>query len=219
MYVCTGGCILSVAVVKNSSLDISSLRGLRSCHSGVRWTAGWSLPLGFLLSRNYLTWSKEHPLSHGSNLIIHPVCIHQFFFAVSGSASFQVDSVYPPGQTSVAFSEPAAFLVPLPWRHLCALCAKVKSPTVSRRITTARRLTASLSTTAKEPSGQEQLTVHICCLFFFFFSCKPSTTEVLIHLLFHRCLRSGAADVAFVDHLALESIEGKPSIFWYILVV
>lgn len=30
-----------------------------------------------------------------------------------------------------------------------------------------------------------------------------------MHLLFHRCLRSGDADVAFVDHLALESIEGE----------
>lgn len=26
-----------------------------------------------------------------------------------------------------------------------------------------------------------------------------------------RCLRSGAGDVAFVDHLALDSIEGRPS--------
>lgn len=91
---CTGGCILSVAVVKNSSLGISSLRGLRSCHSGIRWTAGWSLPLGFLLSRNYLSWSKQHPLSHGSNIIIYSVGIHQFFFAISGSASFQVHSVF-----------------------------------------------------------------------------------------------------------------------------
>lgn len=32
-----------------------------------------------------------------------------------------------------------------------------------------------------------------------------------MHSLVHRCLRSGAADVAFVDHLALESIEGNPS--------
>ncbi|MEQ2260378.1 hypothetical protein XENORESO_015313, partial [Xenotaenia resolanae] len=58
-----GGCILSVAVVTNKSLDIRSLRGLRSCHSGARYTTGWSLPLGFLLSRSYLSWSKENPLS------------------------------------------------------------------------------------------------------------------------------------------------------------
>uniref|UniRef100_A0A671QQR1 Zgc:172271 n=1 Tax=Sinocyclocheilus anshuiensis TaxID=1608454 RepID=A0A671QQR1_9TELE len=50
-----GGCILAVAVVRNSStLDMHSLRGSRSCHSGAHWTAGWSLPLGHLLSRNLL---------------------------------------------------------------------------------------------------------------------------------------------------------------------
>lgn len=64
-----GGCVLSVAVVKNSSVDIRSLQGLKSCHSGLRWTAGWSLPLGFLLSRNLLSWSKEQPLSHGTEII------------------------------------------------------------------------------------------------------------------------------------------------------
>uniref|UniRef100_A0A3B4G4C6 Serotransferrin n=1 Tax=Pundamilia nyererei TaxID=303518 RepID=A0A3B4G4C6_9CICH len=64
-----GGCTLSVAVVRNSSLDIRSLQGHRSCHSGVRWTAGWSLPLGFLLSRNYLSWAKEHPLSQGNRTL------------------------------------------------------------------------------------------------------------------------------------------------------
>ncbi|XP_041836318.1 saxiphilin isoform X2 [Melanotaenia boesemani] len=70
-----GGCILSVAVVTNSSLDIRSLRGLRSCHSGVRWTAGWSLPLSFLLSRNYLSWSKEHPLSQDISTFFNASCI------------------------------------------------------------------------------------------------------------------------------------------------
>lgn len=64
--VSAGGCVLSVAVVANGSVDLGSLQGLRSCHSGLRWTAGWSLPLGFLLSRNYLSWSKEQPLSHGN---------------------------------------------------------------------------------------------------------------------------------------------------------
>lgn len=64
-----GGCVLSVAVVKNSSVDIRSLQGLKSCHSGLRWTAGWSLPLAFLLSRNLLSWSKEQPLSHGTEIV------------------------------------------------------------------------------------------------------------------------------------------------------
>uniref|UniRef100_W5LZX0 Transferrin-like domain-containing protein n=1 Tax=Lepisosteus oculatus TaxID=7918 RepID=W5LZX0_LEPOC len=60
-----GGCVLAVALVRNSSLSIRSLQGTRSCHSGARWTAGWSLPLGFLLSRNYLPWAEEQPLSQG----------------------------------------------------------------------------------------------------------------------------------------------------------
>lgn len=161
VYVCTGGCLLSVAVVKNSSLDISSLQGLRSCHSGIRWTAGWNLPLGFLLSRNYLSWSKQQPLSHGSNIGVPYVCIYQFSLRFKDLRVFSSFRVYPLGQTSVVFLEPAAFLVPLPWHHHCALCARVKSPTVSRRITTAKRLTASLSTAAKGPSGQGQLIVHI----------------------------------------------------------
>ncbi|KAM9814176.1 saxiphilin-like [Neosynchiropus ocellatus] len=69
-----GGCVLSVAVVRNSSVDIRSLQGLRSCHSGVRWTAGWSLPLGFLLSRNYLSWSKEQPLSQDVSNFFNSSC-------------------------------------------------------------------------------------------------------------------------------------------------
>lgn len=77
IYLSTGGCTLSVAVVRNSSLDIRSLQGHRSCHSGVRWTAGWSLPLGFLLSRNYLSWAKEHPLSQGNRTVIN--CQLHFF--------------------------------------------------------------------------------------------------------------------------------------------
>uniref|UniRef100_A0A8C9SBF0 Serotransferrin n=1 Tax=Scleropages formosus TaxID=113540 RepID=A0A8C9SBF0_SCLFO len=58
-----GGCVFAVAVVRNGDLNIRSLKGHRSCHSGVRWTAGWNLPLGFLLSRNYLHWAEEQPLS------------------------------------------------------------------------------------------------------------------------------------------------------------
>nr|XP_015221328.1 PREDICTED: serotransferrin-like [Lepisosteus oculatus] len=63
-----GGCVLAVALVRNSSLSIRSLQGTRSCHSGARWTAGWSLPLGFLLSRNYLPWAEEQPLSQAVEL-------------------------------------------------------------------------------------------------------------------------------------------------------
>ncbi|XP_049441361.1 saxiphilin-like [Epinephelus fuscoguttatus] len=135
-----GGCILSVAVVRNSTLDIRSLQGLRSCHSGVRWTAGWSLPLGFLLSRNYLSWSKEQPLSQDVSSFFSASCV--------------------PG---------AAAMAP----PLCALCQGQKSYI--------RQKNYHCETSHSEPYYNSQGAL--------------------------RCLRSGAGDVAFVDHLALESIE------------
>ncbi|XP_029286965.1 saxiphilin-like [Cottoperca gobio] len=139
-----GGCILSVAVVTNSSLDIRSLKGHRSCHSGIRWTAGWSLPLGFLLSRNYLSWSKEQPLSQDVSTFFSASCV--------------------PG---------AAAMAP----HLCALCQGQKS--------FIRQKNYHCETSHSEPFYNSQGAL--------------------------RCLRSGAGDVAFVDHLALESIEDSDS--------
>lgn len=115
--------------MKNSSLDISSLGGLRSCHSGVRWTAGWTLPLGFLLSRNYLSWSKEQPLSQGRESITHcTVWNHQFSFTILDWEVFRLTLVFSsradvsrffrasciPGATALAPS-------------LCALCQGEKS--------------------------------------------------------------------------------------------
>uniref|UniRef100_A0A8C2BL19 Serotransferrin n=1 Tax=Cyprinus carpio TaxID=7962 RepID=A0A8C2BL19_CYPCA len=71
-----GGCILAVAVVRNSStLDMRSLQGSRSCHSGARWTAGWSLPLGHLLSRNLLPWAEDEPLSQAVSAFFNASCV------------------------------------------------------------------------------------------------------------------------------------------------
>ncbi|KAL3058701.1 hypothetical protein OYC64_010788 [Pagothenia borchgrevinki] len=135
-----GGCVLSVAVVRNISLDVRSLKGLRSCHSGVRWTAGWSLPLGFLLSRNYLSWSKERPLSQDVSTFFSASCV--------------------PGAAAIA-------------PPLCALCQGQKSYI--------RQKNYHCETSHNEPFYNNQGAL--------------------------RCLRRGAGDVAFVDHLALESIE------------
>ncbi|KAI4826633.1 hypothetical protein KUCAC02_030071 [Chaenocephalus aceratus] len=135
-----GGCVLSVAVVRNISLDVRSLKGLRSCHSGIRWTAGWSLPLGFLLSRNYLSWSKEQPLSQDVSTFFSASCV--------------------PGAAAIA-------------PPLCALCQGQKSYI--------RQKNYHCETSHNEPFYNNQGAL--------------------------RCLRRGAGDVAFVDHLALESIE------------
>uniref|UniRef100_A0A8C5NCX9 Serotransferrin n=1 Tax=Gouania willdenowi TaxID=441366 RepID=A0A8C5NCX9_GOUWI len=137
-----GGCLFSVAVVRNSSLNIRTLQGLRSCHSGLRWTAGWSMPLGFLLSRNYLTWSKEHPLSHAVGAFFSASCV--------------------PG---------AAAMAPF----LCTLCQGQKSYI--------RQKNHHCVMSHSEP----------------FFNNKGAL----------RCLMTGEGDVAFVDHLALNNIEGK----------
>ncbi|KAK5872525.1 hypothetical protein PBY51_013216 [Eleginops maclovinus] len=135
-----GGCVLSVAVVRNGSLDIRSLQGHRSCHSGVRWTAGWSLPLGFLLSRNYLSWSKEQPLTQDVSTFFSASCV--------------------PGAAAIA-------------PPLCTLCQGQKSYI--------RQKNYHCETSHNEPFYNNQGAL--------------------------RCLRSGAGDVAFVDHLALESVE------------
>lgn len=116
-------------------------------------------------------------------------------------------------QTSVPFSEPAAFLELLPWHQLSVLSAKARSPTVARRITTVRHLTASPSTTAKGPSGQARLTMHICFMPSLQALGDRPLNELLPPFLCLRCLESGAGDVAFVDHLALESIDGNLSFY------
>ncbi|XP_062402147.1 saxiphilin-like isoform X1 [Sardina pilchardus] len=137
-----GGCILAVAVVKNSSegLDMRSLQGRRSCHSGARWTAGWSLPLGHLMSRNLLPWAEDQPFSHA---------VSNFF---SGSCV--------PG---------AASLTP----KLCGLCQGQKSYVRHRNF--------HCETSHSEP----------------FYNNKGAL----------RCLKTGAGEVAFVDHTALNTIE------------
>ncbi|KAM6979780.1 saxiphilin-like [Aplochiton taeniatus] len=135
-----GGCIMAVAVVRNHSLDVRSLQGLRSCHSGARWTAGWSLPIGFLLSRNYLTWPEEQPLSQAVSAFFSSSCV--------------------PG---------AASLAPM----LCALCQGQKSYI--------RQHNYHCETSHSEP----------------FYNSHGAL----------RCLKTGAGDVAFLDHIALESIE------------
>lgn len=75
-------------------------------------------------------------------------------------------------QMSALFSVPAVFLVLVRWHLLCALCARARSLTYARRITTAKHPTASSSTTTRELSGQalqkvnqlkHQETVFISC--------------------------------------------------------
>ncbi|NXO63883.1 TRFE2 protein, partial [Phainopepla nitens] len=70
-----GNCVLAVAIAKRGTLDIQSLRGVRSCHNGARWTSGWNIPLGFLLARNYLSWDEAQPLSQAISEYFNASCI------------------------------------------------------------------------------------------------------------------------------------------------
>ncbi|NWT28154.1 TRFE2 protein, partial [Cardinalis cardinalis] len=70
-----GNCVFAVAIAKRGTLDIQSLRGVRSCHNGARWTSGWNIPLGFLLARNYLSWDETQPLSQAISEFFNASCI------------------------------------------------------------------------------------------------------------------------------------------------
>ncbi|XP_028680953.2 saxiphilin-like isoform X1 [Erpetoichthys calabaricus] len=70
-----GSCVFAVAIVRNQSLDIHSLQHTRSCHSGARWTAGWNLPMGFLLSRNMLRWHENQTLNEAISTFFSKSCI------------------------------------------------------------------------------------------------------------------------------------------------
>lgn len=65
--------MFAVAVARRGTLSINYLKGTRSCHNGARWTSGWNIPLGFLLSKNLLLWDEEQPLAKGKSNIT--ICI------------------------------------------------------------------------------------------------------------------------------------------------
>lgn len=131
-----GHCVFAVAVANRGTLDIHSLKGTRSCHNGARWTSGWSIPLGFLLTINELEWSEDQPLSHAVSGYFNASCIPG-----SGVAS----------------------------RQLCALCQGQQSYVQEKNHFC-------------ETSGNEP-----------FYDSEGA----------FRCLKSGVAEVAFLDHLTI----------------
>ncbi|NXB76562.1 TRFE2 protein, partial [Donacobius atricapilla] len=137
-----GNCVFAVAIARRGTLDIQSLRGMRSCHNGARWTSGWNIPLGFLLARNYLSWDEAQPLSQAISEYFNASCI--------------------PG---VGVAAP----------RLCALCQGQKSYVRDRN--------HFCETSSNEP----------------FYDSEGA----------FRCLKDGAADVAFLDHLTIISATGS----------
>ncbi|XP_072271634.1 serotransferrin-1-like [Pyxicephalus adspersus] len=131
-----GSCVFAVAVARRGTLNINNLKGTRSCHNGARWTSGWNIPLGFLLSKNLLNWDEEQPLSKVVSGFFNESCI--------------------PG---IGISSP----------NLCELCQGTRSYV--------REKNHFCESSSNEPFSDSNGAF--------------------------RCLKSGAGDVAFLDHLAI----------------
>lgn len=61
-------CYYAVAVVKKgSNFGIKDLAGKKSCHTGLGKSAGWNIPIGTLLSMNFIKWSgiEDSPVEEG----------------------------------------------------------------------------------------------------------------------------------------------------------
>ena len=54
-----------VAVVRknNTGFNLTSLQGKKSCHTGARRTAGWNVPVGYLLRKEIM---KKAPCNGGN---------------------------------------------------------------------------------------------------------------------------------------------------------
>lgn len=93
----------------------------------------------------------------------------------------------------------------------CVLCAKDKNPMSETRTISVRQAVTNPSMTLREPSGElcdtgtkftfgEKELVR---------EKKPGDLLMGWHLSSCRCLKSGVADVAFLDHLTIMSATGN----------
>lgn len=114
----TGASYYAIAVVKkaNQGITVKNLAGKKSCHTGKGRTAGWNMPIGYLMDQGYLSVMDcnipegREPIQH---INAHCPCVirtDKLSFASTGVANFFSASCVP-GATG-----------PDDPKSLCSLC-------------------------------------------------------------------------------------------------
>ena len=92
----------AVAVVKkNSAITVDNLKGKKSCHTGAGKTAGWNVPVGFLLSKNIMPTDESCNAYIAAGKFFYKSCVSSRFHLLS-SLKLLLKGYYRVGELSAA---------------------------------------------------------------------------------------------------------------------